>query len=291
MPFFQNPFTEDFEGNWLLADRQHIPKFVVKGNSGRGRETVTSWVDGPYNLSGNDTEGDARNILKICFCLNNNKNWATFSINVTTAAVSSSAVTGLEIVNSLNANTLFAERFVAEIGSYNKSTKPKVMIRQRKPATEFKFYIINGQAEEALKFNSLAGVAELPTYFSRHTLANRFSFEDSVGMLIELDTSNSVDAAVINNAVDINNVSLGFSSSTVSEDWELLQGRSGLFQFTKGPSGNSVSATTTTITYHAGAKVGDLAKKLITEKDAGGLIVSQYEIPYTLESGDLITPP
>jgi hypothetical protein len=291
MSFFQNPFHEDFEGSWLLADRHHIPKFVVKRNAGRGAEYVTSWKDGPYDLSGNDSDGETSDTLKISFSLHGNKNWATISIDVTSEAASSASVTSAEIVASLNANALFAERFIAELSSYNTGAPLRVSIKQRKPSTEFKFYVINGQAEESIGFNARAGVAELPTYFSRHSLANRFTFEDSVGMLVELNVSNNVDEAVINNAVDHKGASLGFSSSSVSEDWQLLEGRSGLFQFTKGPSGSAVSSTATTIIYHAGAKAGDLAKKIVVQKDSGGVVVAEFEMPYTLESGDLISPP
>lgn len=286
MPFFQNPFNEDFEGNWLLADRQHIPKFVIKSNTGRASEHVNSWKNGPYDLSGNDLVGDPSAILKICFSLHNRKNWATLEIDLTTAAASSSAVTEQEVVASLNLHALFNERFSASVNNKN------IIIRQKKPITDFKFYIINGQAEEKIGFNARAGIAELPTYFSRHTLDNRFLFEDSVAALIELDPSgNDVHAALIDNALDAHGVSLGYNSSIIQEDWQLLKGRSGLFQFTKGPSNNAVDSTSTTILYHAGAKVGDLAKKIVVQKDAGGLIVKEFEIPYTLISGDLITPP
>jgi len=291
MPFFQNPFNEDFEGNWVLADRQHIPKFVIKRNAGRGPETVTNYIDGPFDLSGNDSDGDSSAYLKINYCLHHTKNWATMSVDVTALAASTSAVTIQEIVASLNDDATFAERFAVSLGSYNNSTTPKLTIRQKKPATEFKFYIVNGQAEESLGFNARAGVAELPTYFSRHSIANRFDFEDSVGMLVELDPSNNVDAALINNAVSMTNTSLGYDSSTVKSDYELLEGRSGLFQFTKGPSTNAVSTTTTIIQYPAGAKIGDLAKKIVTQKDSGGVVVKEFEIPYTLTSGDIITPP
>lgn len=292
MSFFQNPFHEDFEGNWVLSDRHHIPKFVVKHNAGRSSESVYSWNDGPFNLSGNDADSNARSTLKISFCLHNNKNWATISVDVTSQASSSSAVTSEEIVAALNNDTLFSERFVASIGSYNNSKSPRITIRQKRPATEFKFYIINGQAEEAIGFNARAGVAEIPTYFARHTIDNRFAYEDSVGMLIALNPSGSnVDADIIDNAVDYKGVSLGYSSSSVKADWELLDGRSGLFQFTKGPSINAVDETLTTIIYHAGAGVGDLAKKIVKQLDSDGVVVNEFEMPYTLTSGDLITPP
>ena len=65
MPFYQNPFTADFEGNWLLGDRQHIPKYVVKGNRGRTDELVTVHAEGPYDLSGNDADSNAKNVLSI----------------------------------------------------------------------------------------------------------------------------------------------------------------------------------------------------------------------------------
>lgn len=285
MPFFQNPFTADFEGNLVLGDRQYVQKFVIKGHTGRGDENVTSWTAGPYDFSGNDAAGNATSTLRIVYALHNTKNWGTMSVTVTTGAASSAAVTEAEVVSSLNADTLFAERFVATVSNGS------VMIRQRKPKTEFKFYIENGRAEEKLGFNKRAGVAELPSYFARHTIANRFTYTDSQGHLVQLSAANAVDAAIINNAVDYKGVSLGYSSSTVHDDWQLLAGKSGLFQFTKGPSANAVSTTETVITYHAGAVAGDLGTKTVTQKDAGGLVVKQFVLPYTLTSGDLVTPP
>lgn len=290
MSFFQNPFVEDFEGNWLLGDRQYVPKFVIKGNKGRGQEVVVSWSDGPYNLSGNDTDGDARDTLKIAFSLHGNKNWATISVDVTATASSAAAVTPAEIVSALNEDTLFSERFTASLGSYDDSETPRIKITQRKPITEFKFYIINGQAEEALKFNARAGIGEAPVYFSRHTLANRFSFTDSQGMLIELDTGNNVDSALINNAVDYKGVSLGYSSSTVQEDWQLLGGRSGIFNFRKIAVDGS-DRITEIIEYPAGARVGDLARKTLYSYTSSNKNPDEsIEIPYTLTGSDLITP-
>jgi hypothetical protein len=292
MPFFQNPFYEDFRGSLLLGDRQHIPGFEVKGNAGRGQELVVSWKDGPYNLTGNDADGNAKNILKISFALHNTKNWATISVNVSTGAGNASAVRPEEVVAALNADAVFKERFLASYTSYNDSKTPRIQIKSRKPVTELKFYIVNGQAETVLGFNVRAGVAELPTYFRRHSLANRFKYTDSQGLLVELDPANNiVDADIINNAVDAYGRSLDYNSSIVRADWELLHGKSGLFQFTKGPGTGAVSTTETIIIYHAGAKEGDLAKKIVTQKNAGGTIVAQFEMPHTLTSGDMITPP
>ncbi len=290
MSFFQNPFTADFEGNWVLADRHHIPKFVLKRNTGRGDEFVQAWTKGPYNMSGNDTAGNSRNTLVINYSLNDSRNWAALSINVATGAASSSAVTAYEIVTRLNADTTFASLFVASIEQFEDKS-PRVSIRQRKPFVQFKFYISNGRAEEAMTFNARAGVGELPSYFARHTIANRFTYTDSAAMLIALNTANAVDQAVITNAVDNRGTNLGLVYSDPQLDYELLKGRSGLFQFTKGPSANAVSTTTTVITYPAGAVIGDLAKKTVTQYDASTVIVAQYEIPYTLTNSDLVTPP
>lgn len=290
MSFFQNPFNEDFEGNWLLADRKHIPKFVVKRNAGRGAEVVVSHGSDPYNLSGNDSDGSAKNILNLCFCLHNTKNWATISVNVTTNASNINAVTNQEIANSLNANALFNERFVASIGSFDDSSKPRLTIKQKKPVTEFKFYIKNGQAEEQIKFNAKAGVSELPTYFNRHTIENRFNFEQSEGMLVYLNPSLNVDASVINNAMDFKGTSLGYSSSVVTPDWKLLEGRSGLFTFAKMTVDGS-DRVTSRIEYPAGAKEGDLAKKITyTYAGSNKTPSTVAEAPYTLTSSDLITP-
>ena len=111
-------------------------------------------------------------------------------------------------------------------------------------------------------------------------------------MLVLLDTAGSVvDTAVVNNAVSYNGVSLGYSASTVQEDWQLLRGRaSGLFRF-YNKSSSSTSSTTTEIIYPAGAKLGDLAKKVIRQLDGSGNELRVYELPHTLTGSDLITPP
>lgn len=289
MSFFQNVFASDFEGNWVLGDRQHIPKFVCPHNAGRGDEIVAAWEVGPYNLAGNDASGNSKANLVIVYALREFKNWASLSVAI--AGSTPATTTAAEIVTLLNADATFAERFEASYTSYQDSSVRRVVIRQRRPVTEFRFYIQNGTAEEALRFNMKAGVAELPTYFARHTMDNRFTYEDSQNHLVLLDAAgNAVDQAVINNAVDAYGRSKGFVHTTVQADWQLLEGRSGIFQFQKGP-GTAVNSTKTTIQYSTGAKVGDLAKKIITKLDASSVIVEQYELPYTLTLSDLITPP
>lgn len=286
MTFFQNLFPHDFEGNWLLGDRHHIPKFVCPRNAGRGDELVVVWNEGPYDLSGQDADGTVdRDLLDITFALNDFKNWATIQVDIGVGAASATAVTPEEIISNLNGDALFADRFEAYLGYFgdqNKSSTPvrRIHIKQKFPIGQMKFYIENSGAEEALGFNKRAGVGELPTYFDRHTIDNRFNFDDSQNHLKALDPGTSTLAGnLIDNAVNYAGISLDFTSTTVRADWELLEGRSGLFDFTNAVDGS------TNVIYPAGAKAGDLAKMIVT---SGG---NTFVMPYTLTSGDLITPP
>ena len=224
--FFQNVFNRQFQGNWVLGDRNFSIPFKCQNNNGRGDEIVTAWNVGPYNLSINDTNGNARNTLVITCALdqNNFQNWFQISVNVTTGAVSSSAVTGLEIANALNADTVFPTYFYATpttvnyqnpisyenngaTGGVNYSVNsspsntvsrmsqqtfpdnsPRICIQPKLSTSRFWFYINNGQAEEAIGFNKRSGVSEMPTYFARHTMANRFNFTDSQNLLIPLSS-------------------------------------------------------------------------------------------------------
>src|SRR5688572_11271853 len=105
MPFFMNVFDADFEGNLVLSDRHHIPKFVCRRNAGRGRELVAAWNKGPYDLSGTDADGDDEKYLRITFCLHDTKNWATIQVDLTNGAAAAAAVTPYEVVSILNADT------------------------------------------------------------------------------------------------------------------------------------------------------------------------------------------
>lgn len=300
MSFFQNPFINEFRGNWVLADRHHIPTFIVEGNKGRGNEMVSVWNSTPpYDLSGNDADGNPKNTLTIRYALRGEHNWATLSIDITTTAVSSAAVTPQEITMALNADATFSDNFLAvsvpdRFGNTSAGELPyRLSIRQKKPITELRFYIVNGQAEEVLKFNARAGVAEIPSYFDRHTVDNAIAraFEDSQGAIIALDTVGSVvDANVVDNAKNAYGSSLNYDSSIVREDWQLLEGRSGLFQFTSSPSDATADSSTESLVYPAGASAGDLAKKTISVVDSTAGTINVFELPYTLDSTDLITP-
>lgn len=284
MPFFQNPFTQDFYAPWLLSDRKYTPDFKCPRNAGRGDEMVVSFGVPPFDLSGNDSDGNSNDVLTISFALNDTKNWADIAVTITAASMS--AVTLAEVVSSLNANTSFQSYFTARVRTDN-----KVEINQKKPVTSMRCYVKNGRAETVLLFNKLAGVSELPTFFERHAIVNRFTYPDSQNALVLLDPSNlNVDADVIDNAVDNKSVSLGFDSGTVQADWQLLKGKSGLFNFQKMTIDGS-NRITQIIEYSAGSIAGDLARKINYVYSGSNTNPSQItEIPYTLTSGDLVTP-
>lgn len=289
MPFYQNPFTQEFEGNWVLADRHHMPKFVVPPNRGRGDEIVTVHTQGPYNLSGNDDDDNPKNVLKIRFALaaNDFKNWTTLSCTITASSLA--ATTPEEIAGSLNNNAEFSGWFQAVLVNKFDSTNFRLEIKSKQDGTKLKFYILNGQAETVLLFNKKAGVAEIPSYFSRHTVDND-AFEDSVNQLVYLDVdNNNVDAKVVDNAVDGKGNSLNLDSSTVRADYLMLEGRSGQYTFKKNTVDGS-DRITQIIEYHAGAKVGDLAR--LTKYTYTGTNKNPdqaTEEPYVLTSSDIVT--
>lgn len=281
--FVQNPFTADFLGNWVLGDRHQALEFRCMGNKGRGDESVQSFGIPPYDLSGNDADGNPNNEFNITLALNTGsfKNWFQITVDLTpgigdTYVLNSMSV--VDVVNKLNANSNFSAYFTASVVSNN------IQIKQKRPITTVHFYINNGQAESVLNFNSKAGIAEIPSYFVRHTVGGtyRFDFEDGQNILVLLDESNGVDAEIITNA--------GFDPVSPKEDWELLKGRSGIFNFQKITVDGS-DRITEIIEYPAGAKEGDLGRKTNyayagTNKNPDQIT----EIPYTLASGDFITP-
>jgi len=303
MTWFQNPFSSDYKGIWVLADRRHTPYFNCPRNEGRGDDYVVVWNEPSttYDLSGTDADSNNTDTLNIAIApgTNDYKNWTVISLDI--SGSTPSATNPIEIVSAINADSTFSTYFTAKLEEFDSGAE-RITIRQKKSVTQFRFYVINGQAEEVLNFNSKAGVAELPTYFHRHIVwlgldyDEQLSFTDGVNELVELDPDASggasvVDDNIIDNAVNKRCKSLVYDSSVTQEDWDLLDGQSGLFQFVKGPSAGPVSTTETQIIFNAGASVGDLAKEIVTQLDASSVIVAVFSKPYTLTSSDLITPP
>lgn len=292
MSFYQNPFTHEFRGNWALGDRKFSLGFTCRGNSGRGIDLVAAWGEGPYNLNGNDDDGNLKRTLKIQVAMDAEvfQNWGELAVNAAAGATSLTAVTPREVITALNADTKFAAMFVASLEKFASGTD-RVFIKQKFPAERMRFYIVNGQAESVLKFNARAGVAELPVYFDRHSTANSRVFNDSLNTLVYLDPAKVEDQKLIDNAVDEKGLPLNFDYSVVQEDWELLRGRAGDFIFEKtcvDDNGNPLVI----IRYNAGAREGDLAKKICFTYDNGAELgaypTTKAEIPYVLTDGDLI---
>jgi hypothetical protein len=234
-----------------------------------------AWIPHPYDLS-------SESVLTINYAWDvEYKNWSSISIDV--AGEDPSATTAYEVVAALNSNATFSGMYVAKVVT-NKTDKHVLIISKTGRAKQIiKMYISNGGAETVIKFNKKANVAELPSYFERDTIANRFNYEPANNHLIKLDPEDEVDAAIITAA--------GFNPASPKEDWELLRGRaSGIYTFKKQTLDGS-GRVVEIIEYPAGALVGDLARKTIytftstnTEPD------EIFQIPHVLVGDDLITP-
>lgn len=268
--FFQNLHDQEFRGTLLGADRQYSLNFNIKANHNRS-ELMIAWNKETYDLS-------SLNTLTLNYAMDfNSPNFASLSINV--AGGTPAATKAYEVVNLLNANEVFAAIFVASLSKIDGGDT--VLIRSRRERTQMKTFISNTGAERILRFNKKAPVAELPAYFNRYTMAESANHPDMPpGILLALDVGEVEDQEVITAA--------GLDYTAPQEDWELLAGRSDAFYFRK--KAYTGSNLTSVIYYPAGAGVGDLAKKIIYTYD-GSNQTGEMEIPYILESGDLITPP
>lgn len=302
MTYFQNPFSSEFRGNWVLGDRQHSLTFVCPANSGRSEELVSSWnepTNGTYDLSGSDADSNSTNVLVFRFSIN--QIWTNLEVDITdnsnaslSPAPTDSAMKPHEIVSILNSDPSFSSYFVASLEKFDSTgERNRIIIKQKFPTSRMKYFVVNGRAEEVLGFNKRAGVAELPSYFERSKVwGGDMSFPtDGLNSLVLLDSNYSVDNDVIDNAVDYKGVNLNYDSSSIREDYELLEGRaSGLFTFQK-LTVDSNDRVTQIIEYPAGAKVGDLARKInYTFSGSKTNPDKVTEVPYLLQSSDLVTP-
>lgn len=272
MAFFQNVFDQEYQGYMVLGDRKLSLTFKVPPNKNLQSKMV-AWNHGPYDFS-------VSNLLEFNFCWDPDfKNWASVSIDVSGA--DPSATTAYEVVDALNADAMFSSMFIASVVGVDGGDSVGISKNPAKKKNA-RMYFGNAGAETKLKFNKNAGVAELPEYFNRHTIANRSTFADSVGMLIKLDPSDPVDQLVIEDA--------GFAADA-REDYELLKGRSGIFTFQKLTVDGS-DRITQIIEYPAGSVPGDFARKIQYQYSGSQTKPSQVtEIPYVLQESDLVSPP
>jgi hypothetical protein len=273
MAFFQNVFDQEFQGYIVLADRKLIPTFKIAPNRNLQSKQV-AWNPGPYDLS-------SGSVLEFNFSWDHEfKNWSSISIDV--AGSDPANTFPREVVNILNSDPMFHSMYIASVVMVEE-TESVGLSNNPKRKQEFKAYFGNGGAETKLRFNKNAGVAELPEYFARHTIANRNRYPDSMAQLIRLDETDTVDQAIIEAA--------GFNPAEMKEDWQLLRGRaSGIFTFQK-MTVDTFDRITQIIEYPAGALSGDFAKKInytYTSTNTNPSTIT--EIPYTLTDSDMITP-
>jgi len=273
MSFFQNLFNQEFRGNWVLVDRQYSVAFTVAANKNSPNNQY-AYNKGPWDFSSNG-------ILTINYSWDSEfENYSKLEIDLT--GNDASSTNAYEVINILNSNENFSSMFIAEIDV--SLTSLFIKSKQNRARKEIKMWISNTGAETKMRFNKKAGVAELPSYFSRHTIENRFSFKDSAGQLILLnETDFLVDVPIIEEA--------GYVASKMKKDWELLGGRaSGLFMFKKMTMDNN-SRITQLIEYPAGAKEGDFAKKTLYTYIGSNTNPSEAtEEPYVLTNADLLSP-
>lgn len=274
MAFFQNVFDFEFRPTLFGADRQYQMSFKLPANTNRS-DYMLSGLAEPYNFS-------TYNSLTVNYAIDTNfSNYCPISINVAGATASSTKAS--EVANALNANSSFSALFTAQTYMTNNSSGPitKVLIKGKASRGIFRAYISNSAAETVIKFNKNAPVRELPSLFSKYTIANRFNYPNlGPDRIIELDPSDSVDEAIITAA--------GFDPASPKADWQLLQGVNDAFFFYNRTYNGGV--ITQEIKYYAGATAGDLAKKTYYTY-SGSDLVGVMETPYVLQSGDLITPP
>ena len=302
MSFYQNPFTAEFRGNWVLGDRKQAITFDCPANTGRGVDLVRSYGVAPFTLTGKDSDGSTDNkALTIWFSMDGDlfKDWATITVNLTAAA----SVSLQQIVTDLNADSSFSSCFTASYCASNVPPIPSpfvpvpnsgssspwdyIVIRQNLPATRFRFFIQSGGAESLLLFNKFAGIGELPKYFDRHTVANRYTRTDSQNALVYLDTAKNIDSSIIDNAIDVRGNNRGFIHTTVRTDYQLLEGRSGLFTFKKNFPGNTAYPLSV-IEYPAGAFAGDLGMLTVYTYSNVSCISTVMQMPYILSSVDIM---
>ena len=147
--------------------------FKVPANRNHG-EFVVCYNTGPYDFVANGPYLKFNVAIDPAF-----KNWSSFLVDVT--GVDPAITTNYEVVDKLNANSDFKDWFTASV--YNSGL---VGIRQKRPVTQMHSYVSNYQAEFALKFNKNAGIADIPSYFDKDTIENRFATNTSNGCLIRL---------------------------------------------------------------------------------------------------------
>ena len=280
MPFFQNVYNFEFRGSLFGSDRQYQTTWNVSGNTNRPDYMVNKQV-GPYDLS-----APGNNVLTMYYAYD--PSLLGYSpLNITITGANMSAVTAAEVASSLNSNAIFNTMFQASVFSsqYYQFAPSSVLIKYTKNAGggHFRAYIENTGAETILQYNRSAPIRELPTYFTRWDMQERFQFPTlGPDRLILLDpATNPYEAQLIQWQ--------GMDPNAPLADWQLMRGTNDAYFFYNTVY-NTSGQLTEELKYYAGATVGDAAKKTYYLY-SGTTLCAKLETPYTLQSGDLISPP
>jgi alpha-tubulin suppressor-like RCC1 family protein len=274
MSFFQNVFDFEFRPTLLGADRQYQMSWKLPANTNRS-DYMLSGNAGPFNLSNGE-------ILTINYAYDVNfVNYSSMDIDI--SGTTPEATTAQEIVSTLNSDATFASMFTAVV--YPSTTNPqspnKILIKGLNSRGIFRAYISNSGAEKILQFNKKAPIRELPSYFARYTIAERFNYPTlGPDRVIELDPACPYEAGLISAA--------GYDPAAPKEDWELLQGQNEAYWTYNRTYADSVLVSE--IKYQSGARPGDLAKKIFYTY-SGSDLIGQQDVPYVLQEADILTPP
>lgn len=195
MAFYQNLFNE-YLGNYVVGDsRAYTLTYKVPQNRNHG-EFFICWNAGPYDVS------SVLPRLTFNYAFGPDfKNWSSFYVDFGMIA----SITTEDLVNLLNGDATFEQFFTASIYNGN-----QVAIRQLKPSTVMRSYVSNSDMELVLCFNKYAGYADMPTYFTKDTIENRFATPESNGHLIRL--GKSITGNTVANPTVVTCVNHGFAN-------------------------------------------------------------------------------
>jgi hypothetical protein len=273
MAFFQNPFEFTFNGSLFGIGPQYTISYDIGANRNKSNYIAA------YNLEPYDLSGGADLTFNVAIDPEM-LHFRSFTVTLTGSDIN--AVTAAEIVTSLNANTDFSEYFTARAIKLNSGDTKNTVLMVAKNRSFFRCYVSNYSACFTLAINKHAPVKELPDLFQQYSIQNIFSYLNLGSQrILYLNPSNPDDAQVITDA--------GFDPMNPTPDWKLLASASPLYTFTKTVYlvGSQIDYQ---LIYNAGAEAGQMCKKIVYQYDGSSNVIGLLEIPYILQSGDLITP-
>lgn len=273
MAFFQNPFEFTFNGSLFGIGPQYTISYNIGANRNKSNY-ITAYNVEPYDLSSGS---------ELTFNIAIDPDMLHFaSFTVTLNGSNINAITAAEIAASLNADSNFKQYFTAKTIKLLPNDQKNTILIVAKDRLFFRCYVSNTSACFPLAINKYAPVKEMPDLFQQYSVQKIFNYLNLGSQrILYLDPSNLDDAQVITNA--------GFNPLNPTPDWKLLAGSSPLYTFTKTVyvSGSQIDYQ---LVYNAGAIAGQMCKKIIYQYDGSSNVIGLLEIPYILQSGDLITP-